>query len=602
MIRRAAFALLLLLLPVLAQAEEVPEHLLPATTQVYLRWDGVDAHRVSYGKSGLGKMMQGDTGGFVAGLYGQLQDGLSALLTVEQLLGGAAPAKLAKMQADAAEASKLLAALSKNGFILAAEVRNVEGPEWQITLILPDAGAKPGPLAAALRLIASLSKLPVKDVKSSDFTAHATDADSIYTTWWEEGNHAIVAVGPDKPEDLLKRLHGPQQQTKERVTLAENPLFKRLMSFDKFETGARAFVDSAALVHLAASRSKEFDKLLKDLGLDGLNSLVFYSGFDGEAERGLVEWDMPGQRKGLLTLLNGKAFTLADVPPLPSDVISWSMTNFDTGALYDIGLEAAENVAAIAAPDQVGKIKGYSKLADEAMGVDLRKDLLDSLGDKVALYTSPSEGPLALGQTFMLKVRDAKKLQESLDQAVKGIGKATGADMTLTKKTYHGVEMREVHVAQQGFIFVPSYVIYKDWLVIAPFPQQVQGYILRAKGELTAWKPDQRVQQSLADLPKEFISISYSDPRPTIKEVLSIAPLIAGSVNSFAPDSKFEVGSLPNAQEATRHLFPNVSVTSDDGKTLRLETRASIQLPFDLTGIDTYGIFIFFGAFGRFAF
>jgi hypothetical protein len=87
-----------------------------------------------------------------------------------------------------------------------------------------------------------------------------------------------------------------------------------------------------------------------------------------------------------------------------------------------------------------------------------------------------------------------------------------------------------------------------------------------------------------------------------MKQILSIAPLIAGTANSFAPDSKFEVGTLPNAQEATRHLFPNVSVTSDDGKTLRLETRASLQLPFDITGLDTYSIFIFLGVFGRFMF
>src|SRR5665213_555521 len=101
--RRAAFALLFLLLPVLAQAQEAPEQMLPATTQVYLRWDGVDAHRAAYDKSSLGQMMQGDTGGFVTSLYGQLQDGLSALLTVDQLLGGVAPDKLAKMQTDAAK-------------------------------------------------------------------------------------------------------------------------------------------------------------------------------------------------------------------------------------------------------------------------------------------------------------------------------------------------------------------------------------------------------------------------------------------------------------------------------------------------------------------
>jgi hypothetical protein len=593
--RRASFALLLLLLPLLARAEETPEQLLPATTQVYLRWDGVEAHRPAYSKSALGQMMQGDTGGFISGLYGQIQDGLSALLTVDQLLGGVAPDKLAKMQADANEAAQLLPALSKSGFILAAEVRDVEGPNWQATLILPDCGPKPEPVSAAMRLIAALNKLPVKDVKSGEIAAHYIGESFIYVTWWLDGKNAVLTFGSDKPEELLKRMHQPGPR------LDANPLFKRVKSFNQFETSARAFVDVASLTKVAAARGKEFDKLIKDLGLDGLKSLVFYSGFDGEAERGLVEWDMPGPRKGLLTLLNGKPFTLADVPPLPPDVISWSMTNFDSGVFYDTAYLGAEDAFAIAAPDQVAYVKEFAKAANDALGVDLRKDLLDSLGDKVVFYTSPSEGPLSLGMTLMVRVKDAKKAQEALDQAVKGLGKASGAEVTLKKKTYHGVEMREVHVAQQGFIFVPAYVIYKDWLVIAPYPQQVQGYILRAKGDLTAWKPDQRVQKSLADLPKEFISIAYDDPRPTVKEVLSIAPLIGGSINSFTPDSKFEVGSLPNAQEATEHLFPNVAVATDDGKTLRVETRASLALPIDVTGLDAYGVFLFFGVF-RFAF
>ncbi len=304
--------------------------MLPATTQLYIRWDGVEAHRAAYDKSALGKMMQGDTGAFIGDLYGQIQDGLSALLTVDQLLGGVAPDKLAKMQADANEAAQLLPALSKSGFVLAAEVRNVEGPDWQVTLILPDSGPKPEPLSASLRLIAALNKLPVKDVKAGEITAHYIGEEFIYATWWQNGKNAVLTLGSDKPEDLLKRKLGPP--------LDANPLFKRLKSFDKFETSARAFVDVGSLTRIAASRGKEFDKLIKDMGLDGLQSLVFYSGFDGEAARELVEWDMPGPRKGLLTLLNGKPFTLADVPPLPPDVISWSMTNFDSGAFYDTAL------------------------------------------------------------------------------------------------------------------------------------------------------------------------------------------------------------------------------------------------------------------------
>ena len=58
-------------------------------------------------------------------------------------------------------------------------------------------------------------------------------------------------------------------------------------------------------------------------------------------------------------------------------------------------------------------------------------------------------------------------------------------------------------------------------------------------------------------------------------------------MNSFVPQSKVEVGLMPNAYEATKHLFPNVSVTTLKDNTLRLETRASFALPLDLGGSDS---------------
>jgi hypothetical protein len=53
---------LLLLIPGLAHAQDAPEQLLPAGTQLYLRWDGVAAHQSAYEKTALGKMMKGDVG------------------------------------------------------------------------------------------------------------------------------------------------------------------------------------------------------------------------------------------------------------------------------------------------------------------------------------------------------------------------------------------------------------------------------------------------------------------------------------------------------------------------------------------------------------
>jgi hypothetical protein len=592
---RYGLALLLLLAPGVSRAQDPPEQYLPAGTQLYLRWDGIAAHRAAYQKTALGKMMQGDTGTFVQSVFNQLQDGLGALLTVEQLLRGVPPEQLKKMQEDAREAAKALSVLGQTGFIFAVDVRSIEPPSGQVTLILPGAGEKPEPIFGAIRLAAGLAKVEVKEQKVEGQSVGTLELGPVHLAWWVAGKHIVVGLGTDTPQAMVKA------SLAKTARLTANPLFTRIQSFDRFETSARAYVDVGAFVKLANSRGREVGKLLNDLGVDNLKSLVFYSGFDGTAERGMVEWDMPAPRKGLLALLTGKPFTLNDVPALPPDVVSFSMTNLDLAHLYDTAVKAAENIVGLAAPDELPMVKEYIKQVNDVLGIDLRKDLLTALGDKFVQYSSPSEGPLALGQTILFKVSDEAKLQDALEKAIKGVSNAAGKEVRLKKRTYHGVEIREIHVAQQGFIFVPTYAIHKGWLAIAFFPQPVQGCIARAKGELRSWKPSQRVQESLKAMPQEFISLSYSDPRPSLNQLMSIAPMIGALVESLSPEINFDVGSLPNSQEMTHHLFPNVSVASDDGQTIRLETRDSLALPFDVTGIDTYAIFIVL-SFARFLF
>ncbi len=411
--------------------------------------------------------------------------------------------------------------------------------------------------------------------------------------WWVEGKHAVLALSTDKPDVLVGKM-----TASDRKPLTGSPLFQRVAGFKKFETNARAFLDVAAFVKLGAQRGKEVAKLLDDLGLMGLRGLALYSGFDGRAERGLIEWDMPGPRKGLLTLLSGKPFALADVPPLPPDVVSWSMSNLDLAAFYDTAYRAAEQIVGLISPDDLPAVKGFVKQANDLLGIDVRKDLLGSLGGQFVSYTSPADGPLTLGVTVLFKVKDADKLESALELIIKNLGTAAGKQVRIKKRDYRGAVLREVYVQEKGFIFVPTYTIHKDWLVIGWYPQAVQAFVQRSKGELAAWKPSERVKASLAKLPQKFHSITYSDPRPSMKQLMSIAPLIAGAVSSFNK-LDFEVGSLPAAQEVTKHLFPNLAVTSDDGKTLRQDSLDSLALPFDIAGLDAYSLFLLVGIFGR---
>jgi hypothetical protein len=587
---------LLLLAPAWAAAQDVsPEQLLSAKAQIYLRWDGITAHKDLYAKTAVGKMLSGDMGTFLSKSYGQLQDGLAAVLTVERLLSGTPPEKLQQMQADAAEAAKLPALLGDKGFLLAGELTSLEPPAGQLTLIVPDAGPKAAPLFGAFRLLAGLSQAEVKELKIDGRTVSHFDGGFIHLFWWVEGKHAVAVLSSDKPEKVVKEMRSGNH-----ARLDKAPLYQRLKKFDRYTTHIRAFVDVASLVQMGGSRDPKVKQLLDDLGLTSVKSAVLWSCFDGEAERDVVEIDVPGPRKGLLTLFAGKPFTLADVPPLPPDVVSWSMNQFDAAAFFELIFPTVEKLTDIIEPDALAEVKQLRQKLKDALGFDLHKDLLSALGDKVVLYATPSEGPLSLGQVVMIKVKDEAKVKAGLEALVKSIARAANGQVSLKKRTYHGVEVREVHVKEQGFFFLPTYAIHDGWLVLSFYPQPVHGFILRSTGALPAWKPSPRVKAALDSLPKETLGLSYNDPRPGLRQILALAPTVGALANSFIPESVFEVGSLPTAQEATHHLFPNVSAFSDDGKVLRMESRMSLSLPFELAGVDSYAIALFLAFAARF--
>jgi hypothetical protein len=587
---RSVATVLLLLVVAPLQAGDEPEALLPATTQIYVRWDGVQAHRAAYARTGLGKMLQGDTGAFLAGNFGRVQTSLSGLLTGQSLLTGTPPAQLEKLLKDVADSGQLLELLGKHGLVLGLELRSAKSQELGLTLIVPDAGSRPGPLFGVLRLATTLFGADVKTKTIDGRRVQSISVDPLHVAWWAEGNHALITIGTDSPEAAVRRVVDRNQRR-----LPENSLFRKARDFKEFETSLRGFVDIPGLLVVARTLGKDVQQLVAELGFDGVRSVILQSGFDSARMRTVIEMDMPGPRKGLLRLAPGRPFTLADVPPLPIDVTSWSMSSFDLGAAYDTAVPALEQLLRIIAPDQAKEVAPSFKALNEALGIDLRKDLLGALGDRFATYSSPAEGPLTLGQTFLFRVNDEKKLRESLETAIKGSGKSLGVDINIRKKKYHGIELHEIHVDVPGFVLLPTYAIDNGWLILSSFPQAVQGYTLRLNGELPTWKPDDQTAATLARLPRRFTSVAVSDPRPALRALLSFAPPVTRGLQQVLQQSglkefPIDVGSLPNAHEATRHLFPNVSVTTDDGQVARIDSRSSLPLPLAVGGVDSYSL------------
>jgi len=561
------------------RAEGNPERHLAATTHLYLQWDGMEAHRGASAKTALGKILEGNTGKLLSGLLADFKGNLPNLMSGASL----SPKAQKELLESAASFLPVIETLGSHGIVLGIEVRSIEAPDVQLMVVCPGAGKNAKDFLKIFKLAAALNETQATELKIKDRTIHEWTAGPVHFNSWNEGEDAIFTIGLKGAADVVERVGGKEN-------LTDNVLFKRIRGFKEFETSARGFIDLAALVKLIQKARPEATQLFEVLGLNELKHLTYFSGFEGPAGRSLIEVQGIASGKGLGKLLRGKTFGIADLPPMPADVLSFSATRIDCGALYDLALEVAGAAIRLSNSKNAPEVKDIAKAANQAVGLDIRNDLLGSLGDLAVVYTSPSESPL-FRMVLLIRVRDSNKLRQSLDQVIQKIATLAPIDLRTKRKNYLGVEMCQTIVTKgkdtPPICFAPTYAIHKDWLVLALYPQPVQGYLLRANDQLPTWKPGPTAQRSLTALPKQFTGLSLSDPRPTLSNALSFTPLVAAAFQSAYPDSWFDASLVPSAYEITQHLFPNVAVTTEKANSIFWHSLYSVPLPVDLNNMDT---------------
>lgn len=568
MFRRCLPAIILLLCahPVCAQAKL--DSYLPAHSQLYLSWDGIDAHRDVFNKSAIGKTLQGDTGKFLAALVKFAEDQLK---NYENDIG-----------ADAGhvfkEVKRLTGIIRSSGFRSAVAVDGFLPPHIEAMTILPTAAAAKTDLLPLITKLAARSGLEVVDSKIEGRLVHKLDLRFIEIGWWNEQGDLIVSVATNGIKNSVARVAGAGPN------LTDYPLYKRVTSVNGFPVWARGYIDLEGVLNQLGLIAPPARQIIDELGLKDLKSVAFQSGFDGPAERSVIEIDVPGPRKGILRLANLRKIKLADLPPVPIDATVISASSLDANQAYDVVFDSIETVAKNIAPKEAQQLKTAVQVAEAILGIALREDLIAPIGDMVMYYSSPTEVPLGLGGVYLVKVKDEDTMNKTLARLINLTGGIPGVDVRVKDSKYHGAIIHTISVNHEGNFQAPSFVIHKGWLAFSYYPQPVQGFVLRMNNEMPGWKASKSLEKTLSNLPTEFTALTISDPRPTLKLILSLAPVGMSAVNGLLanrfPKSQFDVSLIPNSHEATRHLFPNVTIVTDDGSKIRIETRASLMLPF----------------------
>ncbi len=499
-------------------------------------------------------------------------------------------------------------------------------PDAQVIVIVPGAADKADVLNGSLRLL----------MKKGDYKVEPFAADGrkgyrlvppkenpypvqLHAAWWIEGKHFVFYVGTRQPEVVRDEMAA--NVAKGGVTA--HPLYQRCLKTGDFTTITRGYVDAAKVVSLAKTLAGPFVPGLKErvdaIGLGGLKAVVFTSGFDGKESRALYEFDMPGERQGFAKALKNTPIGLNDLPPMPPDVSRFSALRLDPSATYDAGLGLVELLtmqqefgveedAAKKGPAALIAVrKEYmARETDKFLGISVKDDLLPHLGDKLVVFQSPSEGLSVFGTVICVSCKDPAKVKAALDRVQRALEAVANSPVKVRKKVVKGVEIREFYSRGFGFI-TPSYAVVGDWVVMAGHPQAVTGVVLRTKGDLEKWAPDAETAKRLAKMPADGCGLQFCNPKSTAQNLCCVGPLFLGTLglrNQFNENTDtdydpIDVGLVPNAHELSRHLFPNLTITRDDGKTIRVEVNESFSLPLEVIGLEPI---VVFGAFGLFAF
>jgi hypothetical protein len=569
MYKRMVFGLLIALAPSVASAQTAQENYLPSKSQFYFRWDGMQKHRAAYDKTAAGQMMKGDTGKFLDELWVYIQEQLQNVAANEPKVG-----PLLK------DVGKILSTMHNNGVVIGLEVDTITPPVVQAVLVFPKAAGESGALIPLIHKIAEETKVEVKSSKAGKRFVHHLDFQFVKFGWWGQGEDAVLFLGTTDPTAYAEAIDA------KKTGLAANPLYKKVVGFKEFPTASRGYFDMAGVIKTAAGIAPQAGPVIDELGLKGIKSVTFVTGYEGIYQRSVVDVDMPGPRKGLLAFSSPKKISMKDLPVLPSDLTSFSAGTLNVSKSYDVLLGMAEGVVRVFDPGKADEIKETVKAFEGVIGIDVNKDLFGSFGDLFVSYSSPSDGILGTGGLLAVQIKDGKKLENAIDKVVKAIPAFPGGEISLKKKSLLGAQLLQLEVSSPQLTSnVATLAIYKNWLLYASYPQPIKGFILRQEGKLPPWKADEALTKVLAKFPSEFSSISVSDPRPTMQTVLAAAPLVMNLVNTlgavgaqfggiqgFRP---FDLDLIPHAQEATLGLFPNVTISIDDGKRIRADTRAS---------------------------
>jgi hypothetical protein len=593
---------LLAVAPCLAK-DLTPESLISAKCAVAVQFDGFDSHRAAFDRTVLAELFRGDLGPLAADFRRRILGALGPDVVASRMLAGGRPEELTALQAEAEQLPAVFEALRQRGLVLGVDLPDSILPGVHATLVFPGGGSdevRPA-LASAVRLVARLAEIKLTERTHAGRTLlEGTFLGLGRLACWQEGPHFVVTIGTLSPDATIAIAEGKYD------SLADDPRWAKLRSFDEYETYLRGYLDTQHLQNVLTRWVAPARPILAQLGVDGLARVSMQLGFEGPYQRLTVAATTSGERRGLIKLVSdGESLDLNGLPPLPTDASTVLTLRMSPGAAYRYGIETIEKIVSAIDPKELDTFRRDLAQFESAVGGDAMKEALAALGTTIVACNEPGGVIPFFGGTLSIKVQNAQALEQAREQVVAALAQAAREDFELVRRDYRGTMVYVFQSKQQFVPVYPSFAVHNGWLHVAMSPQAVQGAIYRAgdKGQDLALVRElqERIARRLAPAAegassRKLVAFSQSDPRPSVKVLLGVVPFfgrVLGIQGEGGFFQGFDAALVPHAQSITEPLLPNFSMLTSEDTEIRFDVYSTLPMPIDFASFGT--LFAFAG-------
>jgi len=444
-----------------------------------------------------------------------------------------------------------------------------------------DAGMLMNVGAEAPQVLASLETLQktylgdaVKAVQLGKATLYRIEAGGPVPPimWCVRGAYVLVGIGDDAIENMSARARTEPPEWFTTIS-TQLPVERR---------ATLTYIDVKALAErFAPMGGPQARTIIDALGLGNVTSLTAVTGLDKEGfvSRSLLGID--GQPTGIFAVAAGEPLTAEDLAPIPRDATIAAAARLNADKLLGLFLSTVEKIE----PRARGEIlEGIGEMNRE-LGIDLRADVLQSLGDVWCVYNSPGEGGLVVtGLTATVQVRDRDRLATAHEKILAAYRAATtGPDGTRSRYTpqvrqfeFAGKEVFFLTNLDDDFPLTPSWCLTERELIVALFPQNIKAYLSRGDD-----------YQSLAEAPP-VAELLASDAGPTMLAYQNTRELfelfypivqIAAHMASYELTREgldIDISLLPSANAMGPHLRPGVTAVRQTGAGIEVLSRQTL--------------------------